>query len=271
MAQTVYVPLDGSERAESALPPAVALASRTDAELVLVRACRPDGAADTAESYLSARAAFLDHPARTWLVLDRDPAEAIRVAAEEPDSLVCMSTRGLGAIREAVLGSVSEEVVRNTRAPVLLVGPDLRSDWALGDQPVVLAGVDGSLASLAAVRAAGDLAATIDARVRAVEVLRPSDVITIGEYPGGDVAMLEAAVAGLVERGVKADYDLVDGYDAADTLSAKALAEHVAVVAVASHGRTGVTRVLLGSVAMRTVRHAPCPVLVVGPAVPAPS
>jgi nucleotide-binding universal stress UspA family protein len=60
---------------------------------------------------------------------------------------------------------------------------------------------------------------------------------------------------------------MVDGYDAADTLAELAGAAPAAVIAVASHGRTGVARAVLGSIAMRTIRHAPCPVLVTGPGV----
>ena len=41
------------------------------------------------------------------------------------------------------------------------------------------------------------------------------------------------------------------------------------LIVVGSHGRTGLSHVLLGSVAERVVRHAPCPVLVVGKTAPA--
>ena len=195
MITTVYVPLDGSDRAEKALAPGATLAARTGAELVLLAALWPGASPETADSYLSVQAAFLQHPARPCLVLDRSPADAIRTAATEPDTLVCMTTRGLGRVRE-LLGSVAKEVVRTSVAPVLFVGPNMRSEWELGDHPLVLAGLDGSMPSLAAAQAAGDLAETIGARVRAVEVVRPSDVITVGEFPGGDVAMLEGVTAG---------------------------------------------------------------------------
>ena len=267
MLQTVYVPLDGSERAESALTPAVALAECAGAELVLLSAAWPDASADTVNNYLSARAAFLGRPARASLVLDRDPADTIRMVAAEAGSLVCMATRGRGAIREALLGSVGEEVVRTSVAPVLLVGPGVPADWELGEHPLVLAGLDGSEPSRAAAQAAGDLATSLGARVRVVEVLRPSDVVAVGTVPGGDPEVLEAVVETLTHRGVAADYELVDGYDAADTLAKMAATQHAAVIAVASHGRTGVSRAALGSVSMRTVRHAPCPILVSGPAV----
>ncbi len=219
MTITVYVPLDGSDRAERALAPATAIAARTGAELVLFATPWPDTRPETVSNYLSVQAAFLELPARPWLVLDRTPVDAIRTAAAEPDALVCMTTRGRGVVSEALLGSVAEEVVRTSVAPVLFVGPNMRADWELGDDPLVMAGLDGSTPSLAAAHAAGDLATSIGARVRAVEVLRPSDVITVGEFPGGDLAMLKEVAAELVRRGVTADYEMVDGYDAADTLA----------------------------------------------------
>ena len=267
MTTTVYVPLDGSERAEAALLPASAIAGRAGAELVLLSTRWPDCSAETVNRYLDARAAFLDVPARTVLALDRGPVDAITMAATEPGALVCMTARGKGAVRKALLGSVAEEVVRTSISPLLLVGPGVSASWALGEDPLVIAGLDGSTTSLAAASAAGELAVAIDARVRALEVLRPSDVIAVGDFPGGDVAMLEAAVADLSGRGVTADYELVDGYDAADTLAKQATSEHAAIIAVASHGRTGLARAVLGSIAMRTIRHAACPVLVTGPGV----
>jgi nucleotide-binding universal stress UspA family protein len=66
---------------------------------------------------------------------------------------------------------------------------------------------------------------------------------------------------------VAAEYELVDAFDAAEALAREASARRAACIAVASHGRTGVARAVLGSVAMSVVRHAPCPVLVSGPAV----
>ena len=267
MTATVYVPLDGSTRAEGALPAAIALAAHAGADLVLLAAPWPNSSAETVSRYLSVRAGFLDYPAETRLMLDREPADAIRMVAAEPDALVCMTTHGRGALRKVLLGSVAEEIVRTSIAPVLFVGPGMLVGWELAADPLVIAGLDGSTPSLAAARAAAELAAAIRGRVRAVQVLRPSDVITVGDFPGGDVAQLQAAVAEIAGRGVAADYEMVDGYDAADTLAKKAADADAAVIAVASHGRTGLARAVLGSIAMRTIRHAPCPVLVSGPAV----
>jgi len=266
MIRTVYVPLDGSELAQAALKPGVALAARAGAELVLLTTRWPGAGVDTPRNYLDARIAFLDHPARPLLVLDREPEDAIVLAANEPGAMICMATHGRGAVRAAVLGSVAEAVMRESAAPVVLVGGQFSPEWELVDSPVVIAALDGSKPSLAAAHAAGDVAAAITARVRVVEVLRPSDVITVGELRDAEVEMLEDVVDRLTTLGVPAGYEVLDGFDAADMLVQDARDHRAAFLALASHGRTGLGRVVLGSVAVKTVRHAPCPVLVVGPA-----
>jgi nucleotide-binding universal stress UspA family protein len=95
--------------------------------------------------------------------------------------------------------------------------------------------------------------------------VRPSDVVAVRHFPGPDVDMLESVSAELCGHGVSATYEVVDGLDAADMLVQMAADVPAALIAVGSHGRSGVSRAALGSVSMRTVRHATCPVLVVGP------
>ena len=263
--KTVFVPLDGSERAEAALGAAVPLATRLGAELVLLSARWPNVAIETTRDYLDVQAASLDRPARTLLVLDRDPADAIALAANEHDAIVCMATRGRGAMRQAVLGSVAEEVVRRSATPLMMVGPRFESTWKLGDTPMVLAGLHGSDRSPAAALAAGCLAREIRARVRVVEVLRPSDIVALGEVPTSPVELLEEVVGQLEAGGVAAEYAVIDGFDPADALVRDAGERHAAFIALASHGRSGLARTALGSVSMRTVRQASCPVLVAGP------
>ena len=63
------------------------------------------------------------------------------------------------------------------------------------------------------------------------------------------------------DRSIAVEYRLVTG-DAASEIVRVAAAEHVDLIVVASHGRTGLSRMLMGSVAESIVRHAPCPVIV---------
>jgi nucleotide-binding universal stress UspA family protein len=265
---TVYVPLDGSERAETALRPAAAIAERTGADLVALSTVWPGARVETVERYLEARTVFFDHPARPRFVPDQGAADAIRAAAAEDGALVCMTTRGRGAVRKALFGSVSEEIARTASAPVLLVGPGISSRWELGEEPLVIAGLDGSRWARRAASDAGELAAALHGRVLALEAVRPSDVVTVGRGPEGDAAMLHRVTEDLEMRGVPAESTLVDAFDPAEALTREARERRAACIAVASHGRTGVARAVLGSVAASTVRHAPCPVLVSGPSIP---
>ncbi len=179
----VYVPLDGSERAERALGPATALAERSDAKLILLATLWPNERLDTVEHHLDACAAFADHPASPMLVVDRSPAEAICDAAAQPGALVCMTTRGRGAVRAALLGSEGEAALRASARPIVFVGPAFDPKWVLRAQPLVIAGVDGSGRSFAAARDAGEFAATLHGRVCVLEALRPSDIAT-ARVPG---------------------------------------------------------------------------------------
>jgi nucleotide-binding universal stress UspA family protein len=262
----VYVPLDGSERAETALRPALVLAERCDAELVVLAAPWPDTKRDTIQRYLDAQVAFAEHPkVRPMLVHDRDAVDAICMATAEPGALVCMSTRGRGAAREALLGSVGAAVLRSASGPLLFVGPSIDPEWELPSHPVVIAGVDGSAPSVEALRDAGDLAAVLDGRVRAVQVLRPTDA-PFRATPDPQVSEeLDRTIATLRERGVRVDSSLVDGFDPAKALVSEARHRGAAFVTVASLGRSGLARIIIGSVAADTVRRAACPVLVRGP------
>jgi nucleotide-binding universal stress UspA family protein len=263
--QTVLVPLDGSDRAEAALRPAVELAERMDADLVLMTTRWNATAVKTVERYLDVHIALLERDARPLVVLDRDAPDAIVFAAREPGTLVCMTTHGRGGVMSVMLGSVAEAVVREAHGPVVLMGPSMRPDWVLPASPTILAGFDGSAPGYAGVRAAGDVAAALGARVRVIEIARLPNILHTTRLAAGHVDALEDAVAELGATGVEAQYEVLDGVDEADGLIAEAARTDAALLALGTHGRRGVARVALGSVAARVVRHATVPVLVACP------
>jgi len=260
----LIVPLDGSTQAELALAPASQLADRLDAELVLVTAAEASHA-ERCDTYLDGQRGSVDRHARSLVVVDRNPADAIETCSREGDALVCMTTHGRGALTASVLGSVAETVVRRAKSPVVLVGPRCRGDWQLGPAPVLVAGFDGSDRSRAGVRAAGDFATALGGRVRVVEMFHRPDVVAVSRFNVDGVDVLEDAVGELRVTGVDADYEVVDGLDPADVLIEIAIRDEASLVAVATHGRHGVARVALGSVTTRLVRYSPVPVLVVCP------
>jgi len=267
MTTTVYVPLDGSGLAEAALLPGAALAARTGAELVLLAAPWKTEDDHVVEKYLDFQTAVSSVPARPWFLRDREPADAITLACESDDALLCMATHGRTGLREAVLGSVAEAVVRRSVAPIVLIGPRFDPGWRLAESPTVLAGYDGSTQARDLAFVAGRLSAALGGRLRLEQVLRPSDVVQTPRFPAGEVEALEGLVAELRERGVSAQSGISDGFDPADVLVKESGGAGCNLLALASHGRSGLERVVLGSVTTRAVRRAPCPVLVTGPAV----
>jgi len=146
MFRRVVVPLDGSELAERALPQAEDLARLASAPLHLVRVVDVTsllrGAYGLAVEYAAVDPLLRDERAAAQDYLDRMAREVaargFAVTTElreglasrelidigQPDDLVVMASHGRGGVARWFLGSVAEEVVRRSRAPVLLVRSD---------------------------------------------------------------------------------------------------------------------------------------------------
>lgn len=142
----ILVPLDGSEFAERALEPAVALARKFEADIVLLRVAIAEevvvGLATTgpqqydmrnmglgraqreADAYLDGlRLRWLDAgvPMRTTVLIGTPPELIVAAAKAEGADLIVMSTHGRSGIRRLVYGSVTEAVLRGARVPVLSI------------------------------------------------------------------------------------------------------------------------------------------------------
>ncbi len=128
----ILLATDGSRDAELARTTAIDLANRTDSELhvVTVAPDYPSYDVRQAEDILDAQAAKIEqeggkvaekHLSRT----ERYRADQIvRVAEEVGAGLIVMGSRGLGGVRRALIGSVSDAVVRHAHCPVLVVRPE---------------------------------------------------------------------------------------------------------------------------------------------------
>jgi nucleotide-binding universal stress UspA family protein len=268
MVEQVVVPLDGSPHALGALGPARSLAVLTGADVLLVSNPMTDDE-DRRDEFadLLARCAAdleLDRVA-TRLADDESPAASILAAAETDGAVVCMSTHGRTGLGHATLGSVAEAVVRGSAGPVLLVGPRVEPGGGdLADGDLVLT-VDGSEASEAAVPVAAEWARALDLRVRVV-VVGPAPVGLLAEHRGSTTE--HDVVRRIAERlradGAAAVEEVLRDPNAADAVLELAHRVPAKLIVMASHGRTGPARVVLGSVAMRVVHRSPCPVLVIG-------
>ena len=131
---------------------------------------------------------------------------------------------------------------------------------------------DFSVHADAALEMAMDLAERFDADLHLLHVVQPATYSYAGEYfPGGPLfdvhaqaeQRLNEIAADLFTPPKRVEAHVVAGAGVPDTLDAQAGQLGADLIVMGTHGRTGLAHVVYGSVAERTLRRAPCPVLTV--------
>lgn len=187
--------------------------------------------------------------------------------------LVALGTRGRGQAAAALLGSVSSEILDRMPCPVLVARrPTVDA---------VVVGTDGSATATAAVELAGRLPVARQVPVVAVAVASFVDPL-LGLPPAASAAVIEwhlearaaaerafseaasEAARHLRGLGVAAESELRSGDPATELADAAASLGSSPLIVVGSRGRTGIARLVLGSVARALVTRAGASVLVVG-------
>lgn len=276
MYERIAVPLDGSATALSAIGPAQRLASTFGAELVLVSVATPAverlGGTTVVFSEALARLAAGDRsgavaPAPPTVELaGADAADALgRFDAEDPLTLVCMSTTGRGALGRSVLGSSALSVVRRSPFAVVLVGP--RCVWTTsGPVDPIVACLDGSHHAEAVLPWVEAWARRTGAVVELVRGVYPFGEPGAADPPTAeriaDLGYLGRVAARVRGRGieVRADSTVVER-PLRMILDAIGAAPDGVVALSTSHPGL-VTGLLAGSTAAEVARRAPIPVLV---------
>lgn len=298
MLQKILVPLDGSELAERALAPAVALAEAVEGEVTLLRVpwvhpvsvdeysggyewLYPDQAqehtVDDAVSYLEDMA---QHWAREGIEVHKkvvvgDPASVILDSAAMLDQdLICMTTHGYSGLTRWMLGSVTERVLRAAPCPVMVVRES---------RPIrhILITLDGSTLAERALEPGMEVGRRFGARVTLLQVatIVPAahDVIyqvemmerSIGDYSARNaIDHAELYLDSVAER--LAHYDLPLAIDVEDGFAAQRIVDYSAghevdLIVMATHGRTGLRRWAYGSVTEKVLRSGQCSLLVIRP------
>jgi nucleotide-binding universal stress UspA family protein len=269
MTKTIVVPLDGSEFAERALVPAAALAKRTGAEVILMTS-QMGGVVVEPKRYLADAAAKAGIPgADVAVITDHFAASGLKmVVADLADPIVCMSTHGHSGVIQALLGSTAEDAIRLLRVPMLLIGPKVELSLATRLDNVVVC-TDGTQTSRAIVPEVSDWIRALHLRAWAVQVLDPEARLAleeVGEQQAIEFGAVHALAESLLSRdGAGINWDVLHRDDASDAIVDYVRDVRASLIAMATHGRTGLARVALGSVTAAVVHDAPCPVLVVRP------
>jgi nucleotide-binding universal stress UspA family protein len=276
----VLVPLDGSKFAAAALQTARALATKFGAELHAVSVAEHEDDVEVLRGDATAALGTEALPDRVHVVVSLDPAAAIAGAAAELDAtLICMSTRGRGRITGAVVGSVARSVFQAAREPIVALGPFANRPGPFGSTapvplsvPRMVACVDGTPSSESLLPVAGRWADALGMALTILTVVEPTPAPVRPDAPWyrrhGPEEDADAYAARLGERwkDVAAEvrtevvYDPISPADGLRTY----LDQHPAgLVAVTTHARSGLRRVVLGADAANIVHASTAPVLVV--------
>ncbi len=299
MSSKILVPLDGSGWAEQALPCAVMLARGLPSELLLLHAVslpvditsffkRDSDTSDALLEKLEAEAqGYLQGVARRLeekgvrvdsVVQHGPPAEVIVDYAEGADiQQIVMATHGYSGISRWRHGSVAERVLQSASVPLLLVGP---GETKPGDAEApkqcrrMLVPLDGSSVAEQVLPQASAIARALGSEVILfrVPVVYASGSLIGDWYLPLDglfetaqedaLDYLEEVASRLQAQGIKVSV-AVDSGGVADAIIGFAEANHIDLIGMCTHGRTGLIRWTLGSVADRVLRAASVPLLLV--------
>ena len=298
MPQHILVGLDGSPLAESILPYVSTLAKVLDAQVTLLhvvpgvhgwhdsdfyRFLSPLIRQEESEAYgylrrVTDRLAEAGIRVQSRVSIGDAAAEILTTGQQAGADLIALATHGRSGLRRWVYGSVAEKVLHTTHTPLLLLRPT-------GEQPApplgltqVVLPLDGSPVAETALPLAAELARRCGVPLvllRVVETLPLTFVDPLSMAGGNYQAILDG-----LEKAAQEYLDQVATTLRHDDFSVQLVtamggpADKIvryshdrpgSLVVMATHGRTGVTEVVLGSVARRVVLHGNTPTLMVRP------
>ena len=299
MFEKILVPLDGADLSETALTTAVSIAQHFKSELILCHVIPERNMPQPQMAFESGYSQFIDRFdtdyddwAKQYLTTIKEryiklvPNISIRieygnVANQILDvandvNLIVMNTHGYSGFSKWILGSVTERVIGHATCPVLVVK---------GKRPIqkIMLPVDGSEFSEVALEPAVQLSEVFDADLTCFHVIEPlNDVPNAlisrlgevdpkwdrwitdhqGDYARDYFKSLSLKLAELTDKPI----DMVLRKDLpADGIIACAGELDADLIVMSTHGRSGVTKWLLGSVAEKLLQKLPCHLLIIRP------
>lgn len=288
MYEKILIPLDGSKAAEMVIPYAQEVATKLSSQTILVSVFEPvpTDLERLHQTYLERITEQVQHQLKDWepkkearvqsRVLMGKPADEILRHADENDvGLIAMTSRGSSVRGPWLLGNIAAKVLRATTKPVLLVRAPA-SEAALRQKRLVkriLVPLDGSDLGAAAIPHAEALGRALGAELVLFQVLEP-----VASWAGSEVpyyiteppekrknlaiTYLDDVGKALRERGLKVSGVVAVG-SPADRIVDYAKENAIDLIAISTHGRTGIGRWVFGSVTDKVLHAGDTAVLVV--------
>jgi nucleotide-binding universal stress UspA family protein len=282
--QKILVPLDGSREAESVLPYVRDLAPRfgSQVQVLGVGIGRKTRRVNRLlEDYLNGIAVRLRNDK-----INAEPVFSYGLAADkildfagtQDTALIIMATHGRSGITRWWMGSIAEKVISQAAAPVLLVRSKRprKTDTVVKPHFLerILVPLDGSDIGEAALSYVEALAMKTGASIDLLQVVSLPSNLEASLLGGPDWRKFVKAMHDtgenylkdmskkLLDKKIKSTYEVTSG-DPADKIVEYAEEKKTTLIAMSTHGRTGLTRWVLGSVADKVLHDARIPVLLV--------
>lgn len=187
----------------------------------------------------------------------------VDLAEAENCDLIVMGRKGLHRLERAFIGSVTARVIGHSRRDVLVVPVETKIGWKN-----ILLATDGSKYSEAAIDKAIDFAKSYRGRLKAVSVVDvPAEYYAEAPKAVEDLIKSAKGFVSIVKEKTGASNINTETFvgegEAYKVITDLARMEKADVIIMGSHGRTGIKRLLMGSVTEGVIGHSPCPVLVV--------
>ncbi len=301
--QTIMVPLDGSQLAETAIPMAVTLSRVTGAEIILLRVleemrpiydaeCREVIWVDPANPRLELLAPEILKPTVTRLAqrglsvravirLGDPRTEIIEEATRHPAPVIVMASHGRGGLTRVLLGSVATRVLQAAPCPVLIVRA-----WGAGQEPEVVTlnsiavPLDGSVLAAKALDMAVPLARATGATLHLVrvaetyyEIVTPPPEVFTQPIAKPTFEMFErleiAAEEYLAATAARLEQESIPvTWEVLSGHPGKELLDYAErerpdLMVITTHGRGGLSRWFYGSIADKLVTASEVPVLLI--------
>ena len=294
MFNKVLVPLDGSGESEGILPYVSQLARGLDIPMVLLMAIDRSAAGrqhtgkllysydletrarDRFKKVMS-RLNIEDVHGKTVVLYGNPADEIVAVGENEGCDLIAMSTHGRNFLARGILGSVTDKVVHTSEVPVLTITPEKAKMYHDEETSFsrVMVPLDGSPLAESVLPYVEEVARKLPLKILLVRVTRPLHLFWMDTEPVGlreEEESMRSETAGYLEgigqgfkgKGLDVESQSLVGEPAAILIELGQRQPHD-LIAIATHGRSGLTRWALGSVAESLVRGTGDPVLIVPP------
>ena len=260
--KNVIVAIDGSDLAIVAVQGAAQLANRTGAELHIFHAALAAGV--DGQIFESAIAVLADQPytlTREVSTPNTNPAAMIAsYAVEIGDAVVALGTHGRGGLGTALLGSTALDLVTATDLTLLAYGPSAAPPAAIER---VIACVDGSEFSELSLGEGARWALALQVPLWLVQVVPPGLPQYVAVFENTYVHNLAKDIA---SPSLQLEWEVLHSLTPARALLESFGEDHANLIVMATHGRRGLSRLRLGSVATEVVRGSWGPLILVPPA-----